>query len=128
VIPMPMLPWRRDEIGKPVQELKRREFDDAIGPRPRGRAAAAGPHPVGGFVPWQHVADACDSAVCAAAQGEPFQSKGWTGAVPQQMFETPKIAGQAATRRSHRQPTHSRRRRNDGNPMEVADPEKMCIA
>ena len=45
VIPMPMLPRRRDESGKPVQELKRREFDDAIGPRLRGLAAAAGPHP-----------------------------------------------------------------------------------
>jgi hypothetical protein len=45
-----MLPRRRDESGKPVQELKRREFDDAIGPRLRGLAAAAGPHPVGGFV------------------------------------------------------------------------------
>jgi len=42
VIPMPMLPRRRDESGKPVQELKRREFDDAIGPRLRGLAAAAG--------------------------------------------------------------------------------------
>jgi hypothetical protein len=50
VIAMPMLPRRRDEIGQPVQKLKRREFDDAIGPRLRGLAAAAGPHPVGGFV------------------------------------------------------------------------------
>jgi hypothetical protein len=41
VIPMPMLPRRRDEIGEPVQELKRRELDDAIGPRPRGRSRAA---------------------------------------------------------------------------------------
>ena len=32
VIPMPMLPRRRDEIGQTVQELKRSEFDDAIGP------------------------------------------------------------------------------------------------
>ena len=48
VVAMPMLPRRRDEIGQPVQKLKRREFDDAIGPRPRGLAAAAGPDPVGG--------------------------------------------------------------------------------
>jgi len=46
VISMPMLPRRRDEIGEPVQELKRRELDDAIGPRPRGLPAAAGPDPV----------------------------------------------------------------------------------
>ena len=31
---MPVVPRRRDEIGEPVQELKRLEFDDAIGPRP----------------------------------------------------------------------------------------------
>jgi hypothetical protein len=35
VIAMPMLPRRRDEIGEPVKELKRREFDDTIGTRPR---------------------------------------------------------------------------------------------
>ena len=32
---MPVLPRWRHEIGQPVEELKRREFDDAIGPRPR---------------------------------------------------------------------------------------------
>ena len=45
VIPVPVLPRRRDEIGEPVEELNRREFDDAIGSRPRGLAAAAGPDP-----------------------------------------------------------------------------------
>jgi len=35
VIPVPVLPRRRDEIGEPVQKLKRREFDDAVGPWPR---------------------------------------------------------------------------------------------
>jgi hypothetical protein len=39
VIPMTVLPRRRDEIGEPVEKLKRREVDDAIGPRPRGLAA-----------------------------------------------------------------------------------------
>jgi hypothetical protein len=29
---MPVLPRRRDEVGEPVEELKRRELDDAIGP------------------------------------------------------------------------------------------------
>ena len=48
VIPMPVLPRRRDEIGEAVQKLKRREFDNAIGSGPRGLAAAAGPDPVGG--------------------------------------------------------------------------------
>jgi len=32
---MPVLARRRYEIGEPVEELKRREFDDAVGPRPR---------------------------------------------------------------------------------------------
>jgi len=36
VIPMPVLPRRRDEIGEPVEELKRRELDDAVGRRLRG--------------------------------------------------------------------------------------------
>jgi hypothetical protein len=36
---MPVLPRWRHEIGEPVHKLKRRELDDAIGPRPRGRSA-----------------------------------------------------------------------------------------
>ena len=35
VFAMPVLLRRRDEIGEPVEALKRREFDDAIGSRPR---------------------------------------------------------------------------------------------
>jgi hypothetical protein len=35
VLAMPVLPRRRDEIGEPVEALKRREFDDAIGSLPR---------------------------------------------------------------------------------------------
>ena len=34
VIPMPVLARRRYEIGEPVEELKRREFDDAMSSRP----------------------------------------------------------------------------------------------
>lgn len=49
-----MLPRRRHEISEPVEELKRREFDDAVGPRPRGLAATAGPNP----------ADHSGAAVC----------------------------------------------------------------
>jgi hypothetical protein len=36
VVAMPVLPRRRDEIGEPVEEPKRRELDDAAGPRLRG--------------------------------------------------------------------------------------------
>ena len=87
---MPVLPRWRDEIGEPVQELKRREFDDASGSRPRGLAAAA--DPVGRFVPGQHVADAGDPAVCTADHGEPLQREWRPGAVSEEMFEAPKIA------------------------------------
>ena len=45
MIPMPMLPRRRHEIGEPVEKLKRRELDDAIGSRPRGLAAGTPPDP-----------------------------------------------------------------------------------
>ena len=72
VIAMPVLPRRRHEIGQPVQKLKRRELDDAIGPRPGGLAAAAPPDPVGGFVPWQDVAD----LGCAAAARGTTGSRG----------------------------------------------------
>jgi len=47
VIPVPVLARRRHEIGEPVEKLKRCELDDAIGPRPRGLAAATGSEPVG---------------------------------------------------------------------------------
>jgi len=69
VITMPVLPRRRNEIGEPVEELKRRELDDAVGSRPRGLPAATPPDPVGGFVPGQHVADADDLAVGVAGDG-----------------------------------------------------------
>jgi hypothetical protein len=85
---MPVLPRRRDEIGEPVEELKRRELDDAIGSRPRGLAAAAGPDPVGGFVSGQRVADAGDPAVWAADDGEPMKREGGPGTVS----ESPRAA------------------------------------
>ncbi len=65
---MPVLPRWRHEIGEPVQKLKRCELDDAIGPRPHGLSAAAGPDPVGGFVPGKHVADAGNRTAIPARQ------------------------------------------------------------
>jgi len=41
VISVPVLPRRGDESGEPVEELKRREFDDAIGPRHFGNGLPA---------------------------------------------------------------------------------------
>jgi len=96
VVAMPVLPRRRHEIGEPVQELKRREFDDAIGPRPRGLAAAAGPDPGGGFVPRQHVADAGNPAGWAADHGESLECEGGPGAVSEKVLKTLKIARHVA--------------------------------
>ena len=87
VIPVPMLSRRRDEIGQPVQELKRREFDQAVRAGPRGRSAAAGADPVGRFVSREHGADADVAAVGVADHGEPFKREWRPGAVPQQVFE-----------------------------------------
>ena len=77
VIPMPMLPRRRDEIGEPVQELKRRELDDAIGPRPRGRSRWARTDRVGGLVSGEHVADFGCAAACVMCHRESLERKGW---------------------------------------------------
>jgi hypothetical protein len=41
VVATPVLPRRRDEIGEPVEELKRQEVDDAVRPRPRRLSRAA---------------------------------------------------------------------------------------
>ena len=55
VIPVPVPPRLWDEIGEPIEELKRRELDDAAGPRLRGLSLSAWPDPVGGLVPRHHV-------------------------------------------------------------------------
>jgi hypothetical protein len=96
MIPVPVLARRRDEIGEPVEELKRREVDDAIGPRSRGLAAATGSDPVGRLMSRQHVADASDLAICTASYGEPLEREGWPGTIPKQVLQAPKIAWHVA--------------------------------
>lgn len=91
-----MLPRRRDEIGEPVQEGKRREFDDAVGARACGLPPAPRADPVGRLVSGEHVADAGDAAVFAAHHGEPFQREGRPGTVSQQVLEALKIARHVA--------------------------------
>ena len=76
VVAMPVLPRRRDEIGEPVEELKRREFDQAVRAGPRGLTPAAGADLVGRFVSREHVADAGGPAGWAPSRGEPFEGKG----------------------------------------------------
>ncbi|GDX95715.1 hypothetical protein LBMAG47_13790 [Planctomycetia bacterium] len=66
--------------------------DDAIGPRPRGFSAAAGPDPVGGCVSGQHAAGAGDPAVWAAAHGESLERNRRPRTVPQQVFQALKVA------------------------------------
>ena len=82
VIAMPVLPRRRHEISEPVEEVTRREFDDAAGVRPRGLPPAPRADPVGCLVPWQHAVDAPDAAIFTAPHGEPLQREGRTGAIP----------------------------------------------
>jgi len=96
VIPVAVLARRRHEIGEPVEELKRRELDAAAGPRLRGLSLPAGPDPVGRIVSRQHVTDASDPAARAAAHGESLEREGGPGAIPQEMFQTPKIARHVA--------------------------------
>jgi len=50
VIPVPVPPRLRDQIRKPVEELKRRELDDAVGPRLRRLSLPAWLDPVGRLV------------------------------------------------------------------------------
>jgi hypothetical protein len=47
VIAMPMLPRRRDKIGQTIEELKRREFDDAPAARPLREVSCPGSLPPG---------------------------------------------------------------------------------
>jgi hypothetical protein len=62
VVAMPVLARRRHEIGEPVEVLKRRELDDAIGSRPRGLPPTPPPAPFGHLVPREHVSDLGDAA------------------------------------------------------------------
>jgi hypothetical protein len=96
VIAMPMLPRRRDEIDEPVEELKRREFDDAIGSRPRGLPPATPLDPGGRLLPREHVSDANDPAVRAADHGQSLEREGRACTVSQQVLETPEIARHVA--------------------------------
>ena len=96
VIPMPVLARRRYEIGQPVEELKRRELDDAINSRRRGLPPTTPPDPVGRLVPREHVADLGDAAGWAADHGQSLQCKGWPGAIPHQVLQALKIARHVA--------------------------------
>ena len=89
---MPGLPRWRHEIGEPVQKLKRRELDDAIGRRLRGRSAASRANPVGSLVSGKHVADFRDAAARVTSHGKSLEGKRRPGAVSEQMLEAPKIA------------------------------------
>jgi hypothetical protein len=96
VIPVPMLPRRRDQIREPVEELKWGKLDDDADARPRGLPPASRADPVGRLVSGEHVADAGDAAVFAADHGEPLQREGRPGTVSQQVLEALKIARHVA--------------------------------
>ncbi len=69
---VPVLPRRRHEIGQPVQEVTRREFDDAVSARPRRLPPTPRADPVGrpndDPASREHVADASDATVGVADQ------------------------------------------------------------
>ncbi len=96
VVAMPVLPRRRDGIGEPVEGLKRREFDDTARSRLPGLPPTTPPDSVGGFVPRQHVAAFGDAAVCTTPYEESLEGEGGPAAIPQQVFQTPKIARHVA--------------------------------
>jgi hypothetical protein len=73
---MPVLARRRDEIGEPVEELRRREFDDTARAGPRGLPPTTPPDPVGRFVSGEQVADFGDAAVCTTPYGESLEREG----------------------------------------------------
>ena len=98
VIAMPVFARRRDEIGEPVESLKRRDLDDAAGPRLRGLSLSAWPDPVGGLVPGHHVTDATDAAVGAAGHGQSLQCEGRPNALSQQVLEWLTIDTQLETK------------------------------
>jgi hypothetical protein len=87
VIPVQVFPRLWDEIGEPIEELKRRELDDAVRARLRGLSLSAVPDPVGRLVPGHHIADASDTAVGVADHGEPLECERGPGTVPQEMLE-----------------------------------------
>ena len=62
---------RGRSLSVSLTKLLQQVHIDAIGSRPRGLSAAAGPDPVGGLVPRHHVTDATDAAVFVADHGEP---------------------------------------------------------
>jgi len=96
VVAMPVLARRRYENGAPVEELKGKEVDDAVRPRPRALSRAAQADPVGGLESGEHVADAGDAAACVTRHGEPFERKGRPRTVPQQVFQALKVARHVA--------------------------------
>jgi hypothetical protein len=70
----------------------RDEGSDAVGPLSRGLLPPPRSDPIGRLVPGEQVTDATDVAIFAAPHGKPFQREGRTGAIPQEMFESPKVA------------------------------------
>ena len=96
VIPVPVPPGLRDQIGKPVEELKWGKLDDAAGPRLRGLSLPAWPDPGGRLVPGHHVANTSDAAIGVADHGESMKCERRPGPVAQEMLERLKVARHVA--------------------------------
>ncbi len=87
VVAVPMFARWWDQIREPVEKLKRRKLDNAVAPPSRGLPPTSQADPVGGLVPWEHVANLGDAAGWAADHGESLEREGRPGAIPQQVFE-----------------------------------------
>ncbi len=75
VIPVPMLARRRHEIGEPVQELKRREFDDAVRPGRVDFRERPGPTQLAAEMVTQRRGTHVANFGCATAYDQPSSSR-----------------------------------------------------
>jgi hypothetical protein len=92
VVAVAVFSRRRHEVGESIEELPRREINDAVLSRDGGRALPAGADPLAALMSGQQVADAFGVAVTARVQREPLEGEGGPGTIPEKVFETPRVA------------------------------------
>ena len=93
---MPVLAWRRDQVGKAVEEFVRREMDDALGVGCGRLSRASGPDPGAAFVAGERVADPLRPAVSGLEQGEPLEGEGGAGAIADEVLEALEVSRDVA--------------------------------
>ena len=96
VVAVAMPAWRRHEIGQAVEELPRRQINDAVLSRGGGLAPAARSDPLAAIVAGQRVADALGAAVPSGEESEPLEREGGPGTGAQEMLEALEVARHVA--------------------------------